>query len=156
MTEAVAQLSAPPATSSLAVVSRRLVQLMRRRAGRGPTHAKANWAGEDAVLVLFEGGYTKAEQTLWAQGRADAALSYRHAVLDALEDDMRAVLEQELERPVRTVLACARHAPETMAVVFLLEPLGGSDSVSAGRWGAGDEPAPHPSFGASAATDDAE
>lgn len=129
----------------LAALSRGLVQLLRHRAGRGPTQAKAFWAGDDALLALFGGGYTKAEQTLWNQGRSDTAVAYRHAVLGALEDDMRAVVEAAVDRPVIAVMATAHHDPDVMAVVFLLEPLGGSDSTDAGLRGAGDSPAPHPS-----------
>jgi uncharacterized protein YbcI len=150
VSHATAQLTVPLPSTSLAAVARRLVQLLRRRAGRGPTSAKALWAGDDAVLVVFGGGYSKAEQTLWAQGESEAALSYRRALLDTLEDEMRAVVEAEVGRPVGTVMTCARHAPEVMAIVFLLEPLGGSGSVSAGQWGAGEEPAPHYSLEAHA------
>ena len=139
-----AQTSAPlDQTHSLAALSRGLVQLFRHRAGRGPTKAKSFWAGEDTVLVLFGGGYTKAEKTLWDQGRPETAVAYRQAVIDALEDEMRTVVETSLERNVTAVLAAAHHDPDVMAAVFLLEPLGGSDSAEERRWGAGDEPAPH-------------
>jgi uncharacterized protein YbcI len=147
------QLASPTAhVESLGALSRGLVHLMRERAGRGPTVAKSFWAGDDALLVLFGGGYTKAEQTLWDQGRPDTAVAYRHAVLDALEDGMREVVESCVGRPVVAVLATAHHDPDVMAVVFLLEPagrdsllepLGGSGSDEAGRWGAGDAPASH-------------
>lgn len=129
---------------SLAALSRGLVQLFRHRAGRGPTQAKSYWAGDDALLVLFGGGYTKAEKTLWAQGHSDTAASYRHAVLDALADDMRAVVEESVGRQVTAVLAAAHHDPDVMAAIFLLESLGGSGSAEAGRWGADGEPASHP------------
>ena len=129
---------------SLAALSRGLVQLFRHRAGRGPTQAKAFWAGGDALLVIFGGGYTKAEQTLWDQGRPDAAVAYRQAVFDALEDDMRAVVQTSVERTVDAVLVSAHHDPDVMAAVFLLEPLGGSGSAEAGRWGADGSSAPHP------------
>jgi uncharacterized protein YbcI len=139
-----AQLStARPGTHSLAALSRGLVQLFRHRAGRGPTQAKSFWAGDDALLVLFGGGYTKAEKTLWDQGRPDTAMSYRHAVLEALEDEMREVVERSVGRPVTAVLAAAHHDPDVMAAVFLLEPLGGSGSAEARRWGAGVSPASH-------------
>jgi hypothetical protein len=142
---AVTQLSAPATRRpSLASISRGLVQLFRHRAGRGPTQAKSFWAGDDALLVLFGGGYTKAEKTLWDQGRPDTALAYRHAVFDALEGDMRKVVETAVGRRVDAVLVSAHHDPDVMAAVFLLEPLGGSGSAEVGRWGAGDEPAPHP------------
>jgi len=99
--------------------------------------------GDDALLVLFGGNYTKAEKTLWLQGRPDTALAYRQAVLEALEDDMRSVVEAVVGRSVDAVLLTARHDPDVMAVVFLLEPLGGSGSAEVGRWGAGDLPASH-------------
>jgi uncharacterized protein YbcI len=148
------QLANPTAVQgqSLAALSRGLVQLFRHRAGRGPTQAKAYWAGEEALLVLFGGGYTKAEKTLWSQGRADTAASYRHAVLEALEDDMREVVQESLGRSVLAVLAAANHEPDVMAAVFLLEPLGGSGSAEAGRWGAGDQPASHPPLNSAAPT----
>ena len=135
----------PGSTAPLALLSRGLVQLLRHRAGRGPTKAKAFWAGDEAVLVLFGGGYTKAEETLWLEGRSETAMTYRRAVFGALEDDMRAVVEAAIERPVSAVLSCAHHDPDVMAAVFLLEPLGGSGSPDAGDWrGAGGPPAPPP------------
>jgi hypothetical protein len=142
-----AQLQLPPSrTQSLASVPRGLVQLFRHRAGRGPTQAKSFWAGEDALLVLFVGGYTKAERTLWDQGHPDTAVAYRHAVLEALEDDMRTVVETSVGRSVDAVLVSAHHDPDVMAAVFLLEPLGGSGSAEAGRWGADESSASHPSL----------
>jgi uncharacterized protein YbcI len=146
------QLTATPSAQgqSLAALSRGLVQLFRHRAGRGPTQAKTYWAGDDALLVLLGGGYTRAEKTLWSQGRTETAASYRHAVLEALEDDMREVVSESLGRSVVAVLAAAHHEPDVMAAVFLLEPLGGSGSAEAGRWGAGDEPASHPPLDAEA------
>jgi hypothetical protein len=131
----VTQRKASPQAHLLAALSRRLVQLFRHRAGRGPTEAKTFWAGDDALLVLFGGGFSKAEKTLWKQGQPDSALAYRHAVLDALKGDMRLVVEATVERSVTTVMACAQQEPDVMAVVFLLEPLGGSgsDGLSAAR-----------------------
>jgi uncharacterized protein YbcI len=144
VTGSAAQLDSRAAdTDSVQAVSRGLVQLFRHRAGRGPTEAKSFWAGDDTLLLLLGGGYTLAERTLWEHGRSDTAASYRHALLDVLEDDMRAVVEASIGRNVVAVLASAHHDPDVMAAIFLLEPLGGSGSAEAGRWGAGDEPASH-------------
>jgi hypothetical protein len=125
-------------------MSRGLVQLFRHRAGRGPTKARSYWAGDDALLVLFGGGYTKAEKTLWSLGRPDTALAYRQAVLGTLEGDMRGVVETSVGRTVTAVLAAVHHEPDVMAAVFLLEPLGGRGSAESGRWGAGESPASQP------------
>ena len=122
-------------------MSRGLVQLFRHRAGRGPTQAKSFWASDNVLLVLFGGGYTKAEQTLWEQGRPDTAAAYPHAVLQALERDMRTVVEDSVGRKVSAILTAAHHDPDVMAAVILLEPLGGRGSGEAGHWGAGDSPA---------------
>jgi len=135
--------SAPLHGHALADLSRGLVQLFRHRAGRGPTQAKSYLAGDDAGLVLFRGGYTRAEKTLWSQGRGETAASYRGAVLEALSEDMRDVVREALGRPVTAGLASAHHDPDVMAAVFLLEPLGGSGSAEDGRWGADDMPASH-------------
>jgi hypothetical protein len=141
----VRQIERPPRhPHSLAALSRGLVQVFRHRAGRGPTDARSFWAGDDALLVLFGGGYTKAEKTLWDHGRPDTAEAYRRAVLDALEDEMRDVVTTAVGRRVEAVLVSAHHDPDVMAAVFLLEPLGGSGSAEDGRWGADDESAPHP------------
>jgi uncharacterized protein YbcI len=127
----------------LGVLSRRLVQLMRHRAGRGPTEAKSFLAGDDAVLVLFVGGFTKAERTLLDHGRTHMALAYRHAVQEALEREMCAEVEQVMGRAVVAAMGCAHQEPDVVAQVFLLEPLGGSGDPVEEVWGAGGSPAPH-------------
>jgi hypothetical protein len=92
------------------------------------------------VLVLLGGGYTKAEQTLARQGTPGARAGVppgrpRHA----RGRDARGP-RASLGRRVDVVMTAANHDPDVMAVVFMLEPLGGSGS--AGRWGAGEEPVP--------------
>jgi hypothetical protein len=120
----------------LAGLSRGLAQIFRQLAGRGPTDVRTFWAGDDALLVLLGGGYTRAEHTLWTHGRLDTATNYRNAVLGALEAEMRAVVEDSLGRRVDAVLSTAHHDPDVTAVVFLLEPLGGSGSRAVARWDA--------------------
>jgi uncharacterized protein YbcI len=111
------------------------VQLLRHRAGRGPTQAKSFWAGEDVLLALFEGGYTKAEQTLWERGRPDTALAYRSAVLDALDADLREIVEDAVDRRVTVILSSVHHEPDVTALVFLLEPAGAAAGGDAGGRG---------------------
>mgnify|MGYP000005732081 CR=1 FL=1 len=118
-------LTAPLPAESLATVSRGLVQLLRHRTGRGPTEARVSWAGEDALLALFEGGYTKVEETLVAGGHRDKALAYRQALLDALESELCAVVEDALGRPVHAVVARPHRDLGVTAVVFVLARAGG-------------------------------
>jgi uncharacterized protein YbcI len=128
------------------LLSRRLVQLLRERSGRGPVRAETHWAGADALVTLFSGGYTKAESTLRNHGRIGTARAYRQALLDALQADARALVEQATGRTVSAFLSCTHHEPDVTAVIFLLEPLGGSDSDEAGMRGAGSAAAPRTTF----------
>ena len=117
------------------------MQLLRQRVGRGPSDLKSEWAGRDALLVLVGDGFTTAERTLWHHGRSQTARSYRQAVMEALEPELRGMVEHHTGRTVTALLSCTHHEPDVMATVFLLEPLGGSDSSDAGSGDAGGRPA---------------
>ena len=130
-----------PSSEALGKLSRDFVQLLRQRVGRGPSEVKSEWAGNDALVVLFGNGFTTAERTLWNHGRSKTARSYRQAVMEALEPEFRAMVEQQTGRGVVALLSCTHHEPDVMAAVFLLEPLGGSDSSDAGSGDAGGRPA---------------
>jgi hypothetical protein len=106
----------------LGVLSRNLVHLLRERGGRGPTRAKAYWAGEDTLLVLFGDCFTQAEKTLWEAGAEEAADRYRKTVQDVLSDEMRAEVARSLGREVIAVMSCAHHEPDLMAQIFVLAP----------------------------------
>lgn len=145
--ETVAPLVRPPATpDGLGELTRRLVQVLRNSAGRGPGVAHSHWAGPDALLALFRDGSTKVEDTLTRHGQDAVALRYRKALQDALENEMKAVVESATGRTVVTVLSCAHFEPDVMAEIFLLEP-GGPGVAEAGPRGAGETPAPRPGFG---------
>jgi hypothetical protein len=51
-------------------ISREMVRLMRRTAGRGPTQARTT-IGRDHVLVIFRDALTEGERNLIAGGRDD-------------------------------------------------------------------------------------
>src|SRR5947209_6629808 len=53
-----------------------MVGLKKRFYGRGPTAAKA-WILDDYVFVVMEGGLTRNEETLLADGKADLVRDYR-------------------------------------------------------------------------------
>ena len=85
-------LLAPPpvAADGLGELTRRLVQLLRQGAGRGPDTAHCHWAGPDTLLALFSDATTRVEETLTNNGEHEVALRYRAALQQALEDDMKA------------------------------------------------------------------
>jgi Na+-translocating membrane potential-generating system (MpsC) len=119
-------MEAAPATANggpqLAELSRRLVQLMRRDAGRGPTRAKTYWAGSDILLTIFGDGFLLSEKTLLEHGLEGVALAYRGAIQQTLRDDMRAEVERTTGRRVIAAMGCAHHDPDLMVELFIFEP----------------------------------
>ena len=53
-----------------------MVGLMKKHYGRGPTAAKA-WVLDDYVFLVMEGGLTRSEETLLADGKEDEVRRYR-------------------------------------------------------------------------------
>ena len=81
----------------LAELSRRLVQVLRREVGRGPTQAKSFWAGDDLLIALFGDVFLRAEKTLLTHGQEDVAMAYRGAIQHALRQELRAEVRPENE-----------------------------------------------------------
>jgi Na+-translocating membrane potential-generating system (MpsC) len=107
----------------LAELSRRLVQLMRRDAGRGPTQAKSYWAGPDVLVTMFGDGFLLSEKTLLSHGLDGVAMSYRGAIQQTLREAMRAEVEGVTGRRVVAAMGCAHHDPDLVAELFVFEPL---------------------------------
>jgi uncharacterized protein YbcI len=135
----------------LGALSRRMVQLLHQRTGRGPTQAKSYWAGHDILLVVLGDGFTDVERTLSEKGRGRLALAYRSAVQETLEDEMRAEVERLTGRRVVAALSSVHQDPDLILEIFVLEGLDGRGAREPTHRGAAYEAAPHP--GASAALD---
>jgi uncharacterized protein YbcI len=70
-----------------------MVGLKKQYYGKGPTAAKA-WILDDYVFVALEGGLTRNEETLLADGKEDVVRSYRLAFQETMgEMTMKAVAE---------------------------------------------------------------
>jgi uncharacterized protein YbcI len=108
----------------LAELSRRLVQVLRREVGRGPTQAKSFWAGDDLLVALFGDVFLRAEKTLLTHGQEDVAMAYRGAIQHALRRELRAEVERVVGRKVVAAMGCAHHEPDLMAELFVFEPQG--------------------------------
>jgi uncharacterized protein YbcI len=107
---------------TLAAISRSMVQLLRRSVGRGPTRAKTYWAGSDILLVVLSGGYLQSERTLRETGHGDTVEATRKALQDALEQDMRGIVEELTGRSVVAFLSASSLDPEVSAELFFLRP----------------------------------
>jgi len=115
--------SRPEGGELLASISRRIVQLLARHAGKGPTKCKTHWAGPDTLVVVLGGGYTEAERTLFERGRAEDVRAYRTAIQDALSEDMTAEVEELTARRVVAFMSTSHQDPDLLVEIFVLEPL---------------------------------
>src|SRR5687767_12134508 len=57
-----------PGFSLLQAVANEMVRLFKEQFGRGPTKARAEWSGRDALTVILEDTLTPAERRLVAMG----------------------------------------------------------------------------------------
>jgi uncharacterized protein YbcI len=106
----------------LASISRRIVQLLARHAGKGPTRCKTHWAGPDMLVVVLGGAYTEAERTLFERGRAEAVRAYRSAIQEVLREDMTREVEELTGRSVAAFMSTSHQDPDLLVEMFVLEP----------------------------------
>ncbi|HEY1358599.1 MAG TPA: Na-translocating system protein MpsC family protein [Thermoleophilaceae bacterium] len=114
----------------LAGISRRIVQLLARHAGKGPTRCKTHWAGPDMLVVVLGGGYTEAERTLYERGRADEVRAYRSAIQEVLREDMSGEVEELTGRGVVAFMSTSHQDPDLLVEIFVLEPLEEGASIT--------------------------
>jgi uncharacterized protein YbcI len=105
--------------STLAEISRRIVALVKKYYGKGPTHARTYYFG-DVVLVLLNGGYTPVEKTLLEGGQAQAVMDQRAVFQDVMRPRFKRVIEEELQREVLAFMSMTHHEPDLNAELFVL------------------------------------
>jgi uncharacterized protein YbcI len=99
-----------------------MVGMKKQFYGRGPTAAKA-WILDDYVFVAMEGGLTRNEETLLADGKDDLVRGYRLAFQETVADVVMAAVAELLGRRVLTYHSqIVFHPPRTFEI-FVLEPL---------------------------------
>jgi uncharacterized protein YbcI len=117
--------------SPMLEISNAMVRLYKEAFGRGPTKARAQFAGPDTLVVILEHSLTVAERNLVAMGEHQRLREARLFFQYALEDQFRGIIEQALTR--RTVaFASGIDTHRDVAVeVFTLEPA--ADGSAAGE-----------------------
>lgn len=108
--------------SVLLQISNAMVRLYKEAFGRGPTKARALFAGPDTLLVQLENSMTVAERNLAAMGEhgrlRDARLYFQYA----LEDEFRAIVERILGRRTIAFVSGIDTRHDLSVEVFTLEP----------------------------------
>jgi uncharacterized protein YbcI len=89
--------------------------------GRGPTAAKA-WILDDYVFVAMEGGLTRNEETLLADGKADLVREYRLSFEETVSATAMGAVEELLGRRCLTYHSQIVFDPPRTFEIFVLEP----------------------------------
>jgi uncharacterized protein YbcI len=98
-----------------------MVGLKKQLYGRGPTAAKA-WILDDYVFVALEGGLTRNEETLLADGKADLVREYRLSFQETVGATATSAVEELVGRRVLTYHSQIVFDPPRTFEIFVLEP----------------------------------
>ena len=101
-------------------ISTRMVGLLRRHTGKGPTQAKTILS-RDVVVVSLTGCLTTAEQGLVGIGQGALVRRTRGALYDGMRDDAVALVEELTHRGVTAYLTDQQLDPDLGAIVFVLK-----------------------------------
>ena len=119
MTQARVDENLPSAASQ---VSTRMVQLMLKHTGRGPTRARATMS-ENLLVIVFEDALTRGETTLVAAGEGEAVARQRRVFDQVMRREATQMVEELTGRRVRSVMSDFDPANNLAASVFVLEAL---------------------------------
>ena len=97
-----------------------MVGMKKQLYGRGPTAAKA-WILDDYVFVVLEGGLTRNEETLLADGKADLVREYRLSFQETVGATAMGAVEELLGRRVLTYHSQIVFDPPRTFEIFVLE-----------------------------------
>jgi uncharacterized protein YbcI len=103
-------------------ISTEMVRLYKEAFGRGPTKARAQFAGPDLLVVTLEDTLTVAERNLAALGETERLREARLIFQNAMEDSFRAVVERALGRRTTAFVSGIDIRHDMSVELFMLEP----------------------------------
>jgi uncharacterized protein YbcI len=113
------------AISMLAQISNETVRLFKEQFGRGPTRARANWAGDDVLVVVLEDTLTPAERNLVAMGEHERLRETRLFFQTSTERDFCETVERLTGRKVRAFMSAIDTLVDGLSMeMFVLYPVG--------------------------------
>ena len=110
-----------PGGSVRAALANAMVGMKKQFYGRGPTAAKA-WILDDYVFVALEGGLTRNEETLLADGKEDLVRSYRLSFQETMTSVVTQAVTEITGRRVLTYHSQIVFGPTRTFEMFVLEP----------------------------------
>ena len=111
--------------SVLQAISNAMVRLHKDQFGRGPTNARAFFAGPDAVVCLLEDALLPAERKMVELGDAGRVRDSRMAFQAATETAFRTAVEEILGRKVHSFASGVDANTSMVFENFYLQPRNG-------------------------------
>ena len=102
-------------------IANAIVAIFKQHYGKGPTGAKA-WILDDYVFVALEGGLTRNEETLIADGKEEVVRSYRLAFQETMRDEAMGAVAELTGRDVLDYHSQIVFDPVRGFEIFVLEP----------------------------------
>ena len=116
----------------LSQLSNAMVRLYKEHFGRGPTKARAAYAGPDIVVCTLEESFTPAEQMLVQLGEHQRLRDTRMFFQYASEHEFRKAVEDITGRKVRAFVSGIDAEEDVSSELFYLEPaMGRAPDLSA-------------------------
>jgi uncharacterized protein YbcI len=110
-----------PGGSLRMALANAMVGMKKQLYGRGPTAAKA-WILDDYVFVAMEGGLTRNEETLLADGKGELVRSYRLSFQETVAETVMSAVQELVGRRVLTYHSQIVFDPPRTFEIFVLEP----------------------------------
>jgi uncharacterized protein YbcI len=109
-------------SSPLLEICNATVRLYKKAFGRGPTHGRARFAGPDTLVILLQDTMTVSERELAALGEHERLREHRLFLRRVVEDEIRATVEQILDRRAQSLICGFDTHRDVAAEVILLAP----------------------------------
>jgi uncharacterized protein YbcI len=112
-------------TSVLAAISNALVALHKEQFGRGPTRARTEYAGPDALICIMEDALLPAERAMVEMGEAHRVQESRLFFQSATADQFIAAVEELTQRKVRAFASATDPIAGVVMENYVFVPLDG-------------------------------
>jgi uncharacterized protein YbcI len=115
------QVSPPQQPQVLQEVCNEMVRIYKQMFGRGPTRARADWAGRDALLCTLEDSLTPAERKMVELGEDQRLQETRMFFQNVCEENFRESVERITGRKVRAFVSGIDPDTDVSSEVFYFE-----------------------------------
>ncbi|HEX5145822.1 MAG TPA: Na-translocating system protein MpsC family protein [Conexibacter sp.] len=111
--------------SVLAQIANEMVRLFKEQFGRGPTRARASWAGDDILVVVLEDTLTSAERNLVLMGEHERLRETRLFFQTATEREFCEPVQRLTGRKIRAFMSALDTLADGLAMeMFVFYPVG--------------------------------